>query len=118
LGGHDSSHPYSDPNAFAPVTTARFGTSGRNIVRGPGLFNLDASVFRNFRLTERFLLQFRAEAFGLTNTPQFSNPSSTNLTASNASRNTNGTITALNGFGVITSSSGERQLRFALKFSF
>jgi hypothetical protein len=118
LGGHDSSHPYFDPNAFAPVTTARFGTSGRNIVRGPGLFNLDASVFRNFRLTERFLLQFRAEAFGLTNTPQFSNPSSTNLTASNASRNTNGTITALNGFGVITSSSGERQLRFALKFSF
>src|SRR5207248_5128337 len=50
LGGHGNGEPYFDPAAFAPVTAVRFGTSGRDIVRGPGFFNLDASVFRTFRL--------------------------------------------------------------------
>jgi hypothetical protein len=69
--------PYFDPNAFAPVTAVRFGNAGRNILRGPGVFNLDASVFRTFKMTERFDLQFRAETFGLTNTPAFGTPGST-----------------------------------------
>ncbi len=115
LGGHGNGQPYFDPNAFAPVTAVRFGTSGRNIVRGPGLFNLDASIFRNFRLTERFTLQFRAEAFGATNTPQFGQPGAT---ASSATRNADGSIRALNGYGEITSAGGERQFRFALKVMF
>jgi len=38
------------------------------------LFNLDLALARNFRLTERFNLQFRAQAINLTNTPHFSNP--------------------------------------------
>ena len=54
LGGHGLGQSYFNPNAFAPVTTVRFGNSGRNILRGPGVFNLSASVFRNFNLTERF----------------------------------------------------------------
>ena len=57
LGGHGSGDPYFDPNAFAPVTAVRFGNSGRNIVRGPGFFNLDGSVFRDFSITERFVLR-------------------------------------------------------------
>lgn len=114
LGGHGPNEPYFNPYAFAPVTGVTFGTSGRNILRGPGLFNLDMSLNRDFFLTERLKLQFRAEAYGLTNTPQFANPGAT---VSNA-RFTNGTITNYNGYDIISSSSGERQIRFALKLYF
>jgi len=41
---------------------------------GPSLKNLDFSLFKDFRFTERWNLQFRAEALNLTNTPQFSLP--------------------------------------------
>jgi hypothetical protein len=41
--------------------------TGRNEFRGPGAWNFDMSVLKNFRLTERFQLQFRAEAFDLFN---------------------------------------------------
>lgn len=115
LGGHGIGESYFDPNAFAPVTAVRFGNTGRNILRGPGFFNLDASLFRNFRLTERFTLQFRSEAFGVTNTPQFGQPG---LTVTSAARNTDGSIRSLNGYSEITSATGERQFRFALKVLF
>jgi hypothetical protein len=114
LGGHGTGNPYFDPNAFVPVTAVRFGNTGRNIVRGPGLFNLDMSLFRTFDIREHLQLQFRAEAFGLTNTPIFGNPGTT---VSNATFS-NGVATNLNGYDTITSSSGERQLRLALKLSF
>jgi hypothetical protein len=114
LGGHGTGHPYFDPNAFAPVTTATFGTSAIDSVRGPGVFDLDANIVRTFDITERFNLQFRAEAFGLTNTPQFSNPSAN---VSNATF-TNGAVTNLNGYDTITASTGQRQLRFALKLTY
>jgi Carboxypeptidase regulatory-like domain/TonB dependent receptor-like, beta-barrel len=115
LGGHGVGQPYFDPLAFRAVTDARFGSSGRNILRGPGVFNLDGSLFRNFSLTERFKLQVRAEMFGMTNTPQFSNPGAT---VSNMSLNADGTVRALGGYTEITGASGERQIRFAAKFSF
>jgi len=114
LGGHGPGAPYFDPNAFLPVTTATFGNSGRDILRGPGLFDLDGGLFRTFPIKERFNLQFRAEAFGLTNTPSFGNPATT---VSNATF-VNGAATNLNGYDIITSSTGDRQFRFALKLSF
>jgi hypothetical protein len=107
--------PYFDPLAFAPVTDVRFGNSGRNILRGPGLFNLDGSVFRTFKVSERFNLQFRAECFGATNTPQFGNPGTT---VSSLTKNLDLSIKALNGYTEITSAGGERNFRFALKLSF
>jgi hypothetical protein len=115
LGGHGVGKPYFDPNAFAPVTAVRFGNTGRNILRGPGSFNLDASLFRTFRMTERLRLQFRAEMFGATNTPQFNNPGAT---VSSATRNADGSIRTLNGYDEITGAGGERVIRFAMKFSF
>jgi hypothetical protein len=65
---------YYDITAFAPVTTARFGNSGRNILRGPGVINNDLSLFRDFQITEKFKLTFKAESFNLTNTPHFGTP--------------------------------------------
>ncbi len=57
---------YFDPSAFAivPTTQIRFGNTGRNIIRGPGMFNLDASLSRDFSIRENIKLQVRAEMFG------------------------------------------------------
>jgi hypothetical protein len=115
LGGHGVNEPYFNVNAFAPITDVRFGTSGRNILRGPGVFNLDAGLFRKFAVTERVALQFRAEMFGVTNTPQFGNPGAN---VSNLTRNADGSVRSYNGFGEITSAGGERQIRFSLRLSF
>jgi hypothetical protein len=97
---------YFDPTAFANVTQVRFGTTGRNILRGPGLENFDLSLFRIFPITERFRIEFRAESFNFTNTPHFNNPVN-GVTASN--------------FMVITSTNAnfpERQFRFGLRLNY
>jgi len=67
---------YFDTTAFSRVGLGDFlpGNAGRNIVRGPGFANLDASVFKDFRIRERTTLQLRLEAFNATNTPHFANP--------------------------------------------
>jgi hypothetical protein len=123
LGGHGTNEPYFDPMAFAPVTTVRFGTSGRNIVRGPGFVNLDFSLVRDFNLSERFKFQFRAEAYGLTNTPNFANPGANVSNATFA----NGAVTKYGGYDIISGTSAsswspysgaDRQFRFALKLVF
>ena len=51
LGGIGRATPYYDPTAFADVTEARFGNTGYNILRGPGLFNWDFGLTREFALT-------------------------------------------------------------------
>lgn len=111
-----------DPLAYAPVTGARFGTSGYNSQRGPGTKNLDFSIYRTFKITERFGAQFRAEVFNLTNTPHFSNPGAN---VSNRQLNADGSVRDLGGFSQITTTSGigregidERVFRFGLRFSF
>ena len=81
---------YFDPSAFAApwictpadaakgkctvLNPAHYGNTNRNQFRGPGYFEMDLSLARNFKLTERFTLQVRADAFSLTNTPHFANP--------------------------------------------
>jgi hypothetical protein len=115
LGNVGRGASWFDPMAFLPVTEVRFGNAGRNAMRGPGLFNLDASLFRDFPVTERFKLQFRAETFSLTNTPQFGNPGAT---ASSPTRNADGSIRALNGWTEVTTAGGARQVRFAFKLFF
>lgn len=81
-----------------------YGNAGRNILRGPGRTNFDASVFKNFSLTERFKLQFRTELFNVSNTPQFGLPNA--AIGSPAA----GSITSLSG--------NNRQIQMALRFSF
>jgi hypothetical protein len=89
----------------------RFGTSGRNILVGPGLVNVDASLFRNFRFKERLNFQLRAEAYNLTNTPHFNNPSA-NVSSGGFLTITSALSRANNVEG------GERQFRFALRISY
>ena len=67
--------------AFAQPAAGSFGTSGRNILRGPGVNNLDLAAFKNFELGKGTRVQFRLESFNTFNHTQF-NGVSTNLTSS------------------------------------
>lgn len=94
---------YFDPAAFAAPVGVRFGTTGRNRFRSPGVAGADLALMRVFKFTERMDMTFRAEAYNCSNTPRFGGPGA----------NVNGGT-----FGVITSASRERQVRFGLRFGF
>ena len=74
--GQQSLERWFDVDAFTNPGFREWGNSGRNILYGPGTKQLDFSVFKNFPVAEGKLLQFRAEFFNLTNTPQFNRPNS------------------------------------------
>jgi hypothetical protein len=93
-----------DPLAFRAITDQRFGSSGRNFMRNPGLWNTDLSVNRHFRITERVGTDFRAEFFNFPNTSHFGGVASADVTNPNFMR--------------ILSSSGERQIRLGLRLGF
>jgi hypothetical protein len=105
-GNIGASGTYYDISAFQAPTGVRFGNMGRSAIRGPGGANLDFSLFRAFTLGATRRLEFRAEAFNLTNTPTFANPGN-DITTTNFMR-----ITALQ------SGYSERQIRLGLRFSF
>jgi hypothetical protein len=75
FGSIGAGKTWFDTSVFTTPSTAVLGNSGQNAFVGPGFFNLDASLFRSFSITERVILEFRAEAFSATNTPQYSTPS-------------------------------------------
>lgn len=104
LGGIGPGNPYYDPHAYAPVTAVRFGTSGRNTLRAPSIFNTNLSVFRTFPINERLNLQFRAESYNLSNTPHFAAP--------------NASVTGGNFLVITSAAADQRQFRLALKLSF
>jgi hypothetical protein len=89
--------------AFAFPAPGTFGNAGRNILEGPGFQNVNMSLLKNTRLTERVNLQFRAEAFNLFNHPNFNLPD-----------NFLGSPT----FGRITSARDPRHIQFGLKLLF
>ena len=61
-------------SSFVNAPAGTIGNVGRNVLHGPNLFAINGSVFRKFNLTERFKLEFRAEAYNLTNTKQLDTP--------------------------------------------
>lgn len=98
--------------SFAPAAAATFGNVGRNYLSGPNFFDLDATLSKSIRFTERYNMEMRLETFGVTNTPQFLFTGNTNGgTAS-------GTTLGSSSFGHITNAIGGRQLQLGLKFNF
>jgi hypothetical protein len=81
------------------------GTSGRDILRGPGESNIDMSIFKNFSISETSKLEVRFQAYNATNTPHFANPNA-DLSQSN--------------FGVITATLpfSYRQCELGLRLTF
>jgi hypothetical protein len=103
LGGYQ----WFNPADFGPEDPGTFGTCGVGTVRGPGLHTLDASLAKFFNATERFKLEFRAEAINFTNTPILNAPN-TGLGS---------TLGLLQGAGGAYGSFG-RQIQFAMKFHY
>ncbi len=95
--------PWFSQSSFVQPTGVRFGSSGRNTFSGPGFFNLDFSIFKIFSFTEKFKMEIRGESFGVTNTPQFNNPT-TDVSNSN--------------YGYITGAGGGRGMQLGAKISF
>jgi hypothetical protein len=65
---------YFNTAAFTAAPQFAIGSSSRNPVRGPGLQNADLMIGKTFRVTERANLEFRAEAFNVSNTPPLNDP--------------------------------------------
>src|SRR6185369_17198916 len=108
IGSGELSNPtiaqWFDKSAFIQPANFTYGNSGGNILREDKFKNLDLSLFKQFQFSERARMQFRAEAFNLTNSPSFSAPGSNIDTASG---------------GVVTSTiSAPRNVQFGLKVIF
>jgi len=111
--GINVGNPWFSTASFTQPTGVAFGTSGRNLFSGPGLFILNASLFKNIRVRERFNIEVRGEAFNITNTPEFSNPSAS-ITSS-----TYGYVTGTLGSGTgVNGTGGGRALQLGVKVSF
>ena len=98
---------YFNTGAFAPTctNTAPFGTSGRNILRGPKQANVDFSVVKFIPLTEKVRAEFRTEFFNAFNRVNFALP--------------NNNVLVPGTFGQITSTAtGPRVIQFAAKVNF
>ena len=79
LGGNSGGPGYFNPLAFGPAPVigdgTGYGDSGSGILLGPGHFNWDMSLLKTTRITERHMLQFRAEFFNIFNHPNFQDAS-------------------------------------------
>ena len=116
LGGIGTNALWFDTTAFCPVSptppagcpsspNGTLGNMSRFKFAGPHYFNLDAAMFKRFPVSERIGLEFRAEAFSITNTPIFDQP---NANASDSA-----------GFGHITATiGGNRTVELGAKLTF
>ena len=101
-GGQSIAHWFNVAN-FAVPATYTLGDSGRDNLLGPPFNNADLSLGKNFSITENKRLEFRCDAFNLTNTPHFGLP--------------NANINLAQG-GTITSAGAPREVQLALKVIF
>jgi hypothetical protein len=93
---------------FGPENPGTFGTCGVGTVEGPGLRTLDGSLAKFFNITERYKVEFRAEATNLFNTPILNSPNT----------GVGSTLGLLQGAGGAYGGSFGRQIQFALKFHY
>jgi hypothetical protein len=104
-----SPNEWFNPNAFVLPAAGTYGNLGRGTFIGPGLADLDLSVFKDTVVAERTTLQFRAEFFNALNRANFGTPNATVFAG--------GAINA--SAGLITSTATtSRQIQFGLKLIF
>ncbi|HEV3470201.1 MAG TPA: carboxypeptidase regulatory-like domain-containing protein [Pyrinomonadaceae bacterium] len=101
-----------NPDAFSPPALGTFGSLGRGVVRGPGVKNIDFSAAKNWRIRERFGLQFRAEMFNVFNFVNFRGHNQSVAPGGIENNFSNG------GFGRANSTRGPREIQFGLKLNF
>ena len=98
-----------NPNAFVLPAAGTYGSLGRGTFQGPGLADLDVSLFKTFAVTEKLNLQFRAEAFNVLNRANFGTP--------NAIVFSGGSVSPSAGL-ISSTATASRQVQFGLKLSF
>jgi hypothetical protein len=109
---------YLNPAAFALPAEGRFGSLGRGVVRMPSRTNVDFSVNKNWRIGERYGVQFRTEFFNLFNRVNYVSLETSTLGFGNqAGTPTFGKPTASN-FGFFNKDAGPREIQFGFKFTF
>jgi hypothetical protein len=107
------------PAAFLPnLPLGTYGNLGRNAVRGPHFVNFDLGLYRVFKITERYNVQFRAEAFNILNHPNFVGAFAPSGQPAGASFNTLTQNFSSSQFGQINGAYDPRIFQFALKFVF
>ena len=102
--GGSSLARWFNTNAFEQPGLGVLGNSGRNILRGPTIWNLDFSVFKNFGMGRGTNLQFRLESFNVLNHPQFDGVQTS--------------MTNLDNFGVVNSARPGRINQLGVKIVF
>jgi hypothetical protein len=95
------------------IPSGAFGNLGRNVYRGPSVFNTDLSMFKNFPVRERMNLQLRFEAFNVFNIQNYDVPATLTIN-SNATQIAAG-AGRVNGLAQGTT---PRQMQFGLRFVF
>ncbi|WP_158942730.1 TonB-dependent receptor [Granulicella sp. S190] len=108
---HKTNAEFFDVTAFAPQPLGTISNTQRNSLFGPHYRDVDMSIFKNFPVTERVNLQFRAESYNISNTPNF-------FIGNN---NTGNQQFGNSAFGSITQTDPgytPRQYQFALKAQF
>ncbi len=104
-----SPNQWFNPAAFTVPAVGTWGNVGRGTLTGPGLANVDTSLFRNFKVRERTTLEFRAEFFNILNHTNFGTPNATVFSGTSISPSA-GLIT--------TTATTSRQIQFGLKLMF
>ena len=97
---------FLNADAFSEPSPYTFGNAGRNLVTGPGLFQLDFGLYKNFPINERMGFQFRTEYFNAFNNVNFGNP------------NANIDSPAFGAIGGLAAGQSARQIQIGLKFLF
>ena len=98
--------------AFIDPPLGSYGNVGRNTLQGPGYAIWDTSLFKNFKLSDRFNLEFRSEFFNLLNHTNLL------LSQSGPQESNNSTVLGASQFGYLTAARPPRQIQLALKLSF
>ena len=104
-----SPNQWFNPNAFVLPAAGTYGNLGRGTLSGPGFVDMDVSLFKNTKLTEKMALQFRAECFNALNHANFDTP---NLTVFSG-----GAISPTAG-QISSTANYSRQIQFGLKLIF
>jgi len=113
-------------SSLTPPALGAFGNMGRNIFRDSGLYNIDFSVFKNFKFKERYGAQFRAEIFNIVNRPTVGNPygasgfvnSNNALTAGGGSLGMSGFTPDWGAGNPLIGSGSQRVMQLGLKLTF
>jgi len=110
------------PTGTGPFGGYEFGTAPRDLVRGPGTWQIDLGLSKTFRLTESARLEFRSEFFNIFNHPQLGQPQSTfnpaNTTGFGSIINTVNLNTAIVSPITPVGSGTPREIQFALRLAF